>query len=129
MNFVRRFVKEYFNDPRRGYGANVSEVFQKLNNQNLEDVWTPAAEQFNGSGSYGNGGAMRISPVPLFAHKNYDIMIHIAEQSTKLTHTHPLGINGAILQVRIVKTFHFNFLSNHRNENNRISRCRLSPSS
>jgi ADP-ribosylglycohydrolase len=82
----------------------VTEVFRKLNNQNLEDVWMPAAEQFNGSGSYGNGGAMRISPVPLFAHKNYDKMIDIAEQSTKLTHTHPLGINGAILQVRISNT-------------------------
>lgn len=75
------------------------EVFHKLNNQNLEDIWTPATEQFDGSGSYGNGGAMRISPVPLFAKNNYDNMIEIAEKSTKLTHTHPHGINGAILQV------------------------------
>lgn len=70
-----------------------------MNNQNLEDVWKPAAEQFSGSGSYGNGGAMRVSPVALFAFKNYDSLIQIAEQTTRLTHTHPLGINGAILQV------------------------------
>lgn len=101
LNYAFRFVKEYFNDPRRGYGANVCDVFDKLNNQNLEDVWKPAEEQFNGSGSYGNGGAMRISPVALFAYKNYESLVEIAEKCTRLTHTHPLGINGAILQVRI----------------------------
>lgn len=74
-------------------------MFRKLNNQNLENVWRPAEEQFGGSGSYGNGGAMRVAPVPLFAHKNYDLMLDIAEKSTRLTHTHPLGINGALLQV------------------------------
>lgn len=42
---------------------------------------------------------MRVSPVALFAFKNYDSLIQIAEQTTRLTHTHPLGINGAILQV------------------------------
>lgn len=97
--FIFRFVKEYYCDPNRGYGANVCDVFRKMNNQNLENVWGPAEEQFGGSGSYGNGGAMRVSPVPLFAHKNFDLMLDIAEKSTRLTHTHPLGINGALLQV------------------------------
>lgn len=99
QNFSFRFVKEYYVDPNRGYGANVTDVFHKLNIQNLENVWKPAEEQFGGSGSYGNGGAMRVAPVPLFAHKNYDLMLDIAEKSTRLTHTHPLGVNGALLQV------------------------------
>ncbi|KAK7604998.1 hypothetical protein V9T40_006184 [Parthenolecanium corni] len=97
-DMAERFVKEYYVDPNRGYGANVTDVFGKLNIQNLENVWKPAEEQFGGSGSYGNGGAMRVAPVPLFAHKNYDLMLDIAEKSTRLTHTHPLGVNGALLQ-------------------------------
>lgn len=74
------------------------DVFHKLN-MNLEDVWKPAQEQFGGTGSYGNGGAMRISPVPLFTHEDYPSMLKIVEDVTRLTHTHRLGINGALLQV------------------------------
>ena len=99
--FIRnenRFVTEYYKDPRRGYGANVVDVFHKLN-LNLEDTWKPAQEQFGGTGSYGNGGAMRIAPVPLFAYKDFTSMLQIAEDVTRLTHTHILGINGALLQV------------------------------
>lgn len=77
---------------------NVVEVFHKLN-MNLEDVWKPAQEQFQGTGSYGNGGAMRIAPVPLFSYKNYASMLQIAKDTTGLTHTHRSGVNGALLQV------------------------------
>ena len=84
------------------YGRNVRQVFYKLKDQNFKDVWGPAIEQFEGAGSYGNGGAMRISPVSLYAYNNYKNMIEIATQSTKLTHTHYLGINGALLQVRVL---------------------------
>ena len=81
----------------------MKDVFHKLRaDPTLKDVWAPAKKQFNGAGSHGNGGAMRISPVPLYAYGNYKKMIEIAEQSTRLTHTHPHGINGAILQVRVV---------------------------
>lgn len=92
-------MTEYFKEPKRGYGQNVVDVFYKLKNQKYEDVWRPAREQFDGSGSYGNGGAMRIAPVALFYHSNYNEMISFAKEITNLTHTHPLGVNGAILQV------------------------------
>ncbi len=101
FKFSPRFIKDYFNNTHRGYGANIGDVFYKLNNQNLQDIWRPAEEQFDGTGSYGNGGAMRVSPVALFAHKHYENMIDIAQNVTKLTHTHPLGVNGALLQVSI----------------------------
>ncbi|XP_065207065.1 ADP-ribosylhydrolase ARH3-like isoform X2 [Planococcus citri] len=96
-DMAKKFITEYYKDPRRNYGANVVDVFHKLN-LNLEDVWKPAKEQFGGTGSYGNGGAMRIAPVPLFAFKDYSSMLEIAENATRLTHTHRLGINGALLQ-------------------------------
>ena len=60
-NLAQRFVKEYFQEPNRGYGASVAEVFKKLR-KNDSDPFQPASEQFNGSGSYGNGAAMRVHP-------------------------------------------------------------------
>lgn len=54
--FYLRFVKEYFAEPRRGYGSNVVDVFAALRATKFRDVYGPAAMQFNGHGSYGNGG-------------------------------------------------------------------------
>lgn len=60
---------------------------------------TPAKNQFDGVGSWGNGGAMRIAPLSLFCHDNCEKLIDYATKVTEITHTHNLGINGAILQV------------------------------
>ena len=62
-----RFADEYFKEPERGYGSNVVTVFEGLRNPELKDVYRPASSQFDGGGSYGNGGAMRIAPASLFA--------------------------------------------------------------
>lgn len=97
-HLARLFVKEYFREPNRGYGANVVEVFSKLRSNKFEDIYKPAKEQFNGSGSYGNGGAMRISPIALVFHDNYEGMIYAARKATEITHSHKLGIHGALLQ-------------------------------
>ncbi|KAL3278900.1 hypothetical protein HHI36_016420 [Cryptolaemus montrouzieri] len=95
---AKLFVKEYFLEPNRGYGQNVVSVFQKLRQNKFEDVFKPASEQFNGSGSLGNGGAMRIAPVALYYFDKYNIMIDVVTNATKITHTNPLGVNGALLQ-------------------------------
>lgn len=60
-----RFAQEYKKDPDRGYGAGVITVFKKLLNPKCRDVYEPARAQFNGKGSYGNGGAMRVAGIPL----------------------------------------------------------------
>lgn len=96
---LSRFVTDFFSHPGRGYGENVIDVFRKLRNSKFSDIWKPAREQFNGSGSLGNGGAMRISPVPLFYYSDFPRMLETAAKCTKLTHTHKLGVNGALLQV------------------------------
>nr|XP_022904257.1 poly(ADP-ribose) glycohydrolase ARH3-like [Onthophagus taurus] len=95
---AKLFVKEYFKEPRRGYGPGVTQVFNKLRSYKYEDIYKPAKEQFEGTGSYGNGGAMRISPIPLFFANNYDALIEAVVKSTEITHTHTLGVNGSILQ-------------------------------
>jgi len=56
-------------EPSRGYGGNVVTVFESLKLENCQDPYGPAERQFEGKGSYGNGGAMRISPGALFAIK------------------------------------------------------------
>lgn len=60
-----RFAQEYKKDPDRGYGAGVITVFRKLLSPKCRDVYEPAQAQFNGKGSYGNGGAMRVAGISL----------------------------------------------------------------
>lgn len=106
-NLAKYFVNEYFKEPQRGYGQNVVEVFHKLKNSKFADINKPASEQFWGSGSYGNGGAMRIAPIALFYFDNFNKMLEVAENCTKITHTNLLGVNGALLQgVAIHQSFH-----------------------
>jgi len=106
ISFSLRFVEEYFGDPTRrevglGYGGHVVKVFHKLRAQNFEDLFGPAKQQFNGSGSYGNGGAMRVAPLALFCHSDYKELINLVRQSAEITHTHKQGCNGTILQVNL----------------------------
>ena len=49
------------------------------------------AEPYN---SYGNGSAMRVSPVG-FAFSSMDAVLQEAERSAAVTHNHPEGIKGA----------------------------------
>jgi poly(ADP-ribose) glycohydrolase ARH3 len=95
---AKLFVKEYFSEPNRGYGQSVVDVFSKLRKSKFDDIYKPASEQFSGSGSFGNGGAMRIAPIALYFYNNYEAMIDTAKKSTQITHTNTLGVNGAVLQ-------------------------------
>jgi poly(ADP-ribose) glycohydrolase ARH3 len=66
ITLLFRFVDEFYKEPWRGYGANVVTVFEKLRESQFRHIYDPAREQFDGRGSYGNGGAMRIAPMALF---------------------------------------------------------------
>ena len=68
-------------------------MFTKLR-FNVNDVYQPAAEQFDGRGSYGNGSAMRVTPAALFAYKNNNTLIEVTPYKTYM---HSLGhgvVNG-----------------------------------
>ena len=67
------FVKEFFKDPTRGYGQAVGKVFERLRDDDPEDITFPARCQFDGQGSYGNGAAMRISPLALFSKNSQEL--------------------------------------------------------
>lgn len=68
-----RFAQEYKKDPDRGYGAGVITVFKKLLSPKCRDVYEPARAQFNGKGSYGNGGAMRVAGISLAYSSTQDV--------------------------------------------------------
>ena len=100
---AKLFVQEYFDQPKRGYGGNVVQIFRKLRADKFEDIYRPAKDQFDGMGSFGNGGAMRIAPASLFFHNNYEGLIDAAAKITEITHSNALGVNGAILQAIAVQ--------------------------
>uniref|UniRef100_A0A182P034 ADP-ribosylhydrolase ARH3 n=1 Tax=Anopheles epiroticus TaxID=199890 RepID=A0A182P034_9DIPT len=101
---AKNYVVEYFKEPNRGYGAAVGEVFRKLRQTKIADPTCPAMAQFNGSGSFGNGAAMRVSPIALYCiNKSIDELIRLVKESSEITHTNVLGVNGAILQALAIR--------------------------
>ena len=89
-------------EPWRGYGSGPPEVFERFRHGT---PWHRAATHlFGGSGSFGNGAAMRVAPAAVFAHPDHETVIHTAGQTARLTHTHPEGIDGAVVQAVAVHT-------------------------
>ncbi|NWQ60680.1 ARHL2 glycohydrolase, partial [Neopipo cinnamomea] len=101
VDMAKRFAEEYKKEPNRGYGMAVVNVFKKLLSPKCSDVFEPARAQFNGKGSYGNGGAMRVAAIPLVYADTQDVK-KFAKLSAELTHANSLGYNGAILQALAV---------------------------
>jgi poly(ADP-ribose) glycohydrolase ARH3 len=94
------FARNFEAEPWRGYGPGPPRVFRLLR----EGIaWDAAGRTlFGGSGSYGNGAAMRAVPAGLFHPGDPDRAAAIAAQAARITHAHPLGIEGAALQARAV---------------------------
>ncbi|XP_071378760.1 ADP-ribosylhydrolase ARH3 [Centroberyx affinis] len=101
QDMARRFAKEYSVSPGRGYGFGVIQVLKKLSSPQLSDVYQPARDQFNGRGSFGNGGAMRAAPFALAFPDPTDVK-RFARLGAMLTHSCSLGYNGAVLQALAV---------------------------
>jgi ADP-ribosylglycohydrolase len=74
---IKSFANEYHSLP---YGHS----FRKW-------MWSWENKPYN---SFGNGSAMRVSPVG-FAYDNEADVLHHAERSAAVTHNHPEGIKGA----------------------------------
>ncbi len=81
-------------DPIRNYGIAVSEVVEAVR-KGID--WRVAARRvWGGQGSYGNGAAVRVPPVPLF-YELRDSVELMASAQAMVTHTHPLGVEAARL--------------------------------
>ncbi|CAL8094245.1 unnamed protein product [Calicophoron daubneyi] len=102
---IKEFTTAYFTDgDGRFYGRSVQALFQQWKDSGYDDPYRLAASQFGGSGSYANGGAMRISPASLYMLNQPDSdFVTFVIDVTRLTHTHPLAIYGALFQAMAVR--------------------------
>lgn len=89
---AQRFLDAY--DARRGYGPGTTQVFALW--QRGVPVDDAAGQIFRG-GSFGNGAAMRIAPVGAHFSDDDEQLVQAARLSAKVTHAHPLGIEGAVI--------------------------------
>ena len=87
----RRFIDRM--NPNKGYGMSVMEVIDLWKNDiSVQDA---GKSLFDGTGSFANGGAMRIAPISIFFEGEQ--LIEQAKLATTLTHSNKLGVDGAIL--------------------------------
>ena len=78
-------ARNFEQEPWRGYGSGPPRVFG-LMRQGVP--WDQAAGSlFGGTGSYGNGGAMRVAPVALFAFRDLDRVARLA-LAVRCAHAH-----------------------------------------
>jgi len=102
-DLAQKFTETYYGETKaRGYGGSITQVFRRLRETNYADPFSPAKMQFNGSGSYGNGGAMRVASGVLFYANDFDKAMGIALNQCLITHTHPDGIMGSVLQAAAI---------------------------
>lgn len=86
------FRKNFEREPWRGYAPGPPTVFTLV--RQGYSYQEAAQSLFGGSGSFGNGAAMRITPLGLFFHDSRELYERAA-QSAAVTHAHPLGKDGA----------------------------------
>lgn len=88
------FGLRYTLDRHRGYGGTAYGILKKLSNG---ASWRQvASDVFDGSGSMGNGGAMRAPPIGAYFAEDLDAVAEAARLSAEVTHAHPEGQAGAI---------------------------------
>ena len=95
-HMANTFKLDFRHEPWRGYGPGPARIFDMLDRGVAWDA--AAASMFGGIGSFGNGSAMRVVPAALFAHPDLEAVAALARQSSIVTHTHELGVEGAVLQ-------------------------------
>ncbi len=88
------FARRFRADPERGYGAVAYWLLYQLGEGR---PWREVSrEVFGGSGSLGNGGAMRSAPLGAWFAEDLDRVVAEAKASAEVTHAHPDGQAGAI---------------------------------
>lgn len=83
-------------NPRRGYGDGARRLMHEIGTSYVGAWRTLSRQMFFGSGSYGNGGAMRVAPLGAYFHNDYKEAAYQAALSAEVTHSHHEGIQGAV---------------------------------
>lgn len=91
---TRGFAAKYLADPSRGYGPGAHRLLRRLADGG--DWRSASSLAFGGTGSYGNGAAMRAAPVGAYFADDLGRTVAEAQRSAEVTHAHPEGIAGAV---------------------------------
>ncbi|MCP2308261.1 ADP-ribosylglycohydrolase [Kitasatospora paracochleata] len=89
------FAATYLADPVRGYGYGMHKLLPRL----AEDpaAWREESRGlFEGTGSLGNGAAMRVAPLGAWFCADLEEVAEQAAFSAEVTHAHPEGVAGAV---------------------------------
>jgi ADP-ribosylglycohydrolase len=88
------FGVRFRENPYRGYGGAAQGILQAI----YEGMpWRRVSSQvFDGTGSMGNGGAMRVAPLGAWFADDLTRLVSEARASAEVTHFHPEGQAGAI---------------------------------
>lgn len=81
-------------DPGRAYGPGTHRI---LDLAAVGGDWRKLSAEIFPGGSLGNGAAMRVAPVGLLFHDDLERVSDEAVHSAVLTHSHPIGMDGARL--------------------------------
>ncbi|WP_043664643.1 ADP-ribosylglycohydrolase family protein [Streptomyces xylophagus] len=91
---AREFAAEYEREPGRKYGPSMHSVLRRIGEG--EDWQTVTTGQFGGQGSYGNGAAMRVTPLGAWFRDDLKVAAEQARLSALTTHAHPEAVAGAV---------------------------------
>lgn len=86
------FVAHY--DVDRGYGAGIDAMMREV--ARGADLRSLATTTFGGTGSWGNGAAMRVAPLGAWFAGDPARAAAEAVTAATVTHTHPEGVAGAV---------------------------------
>ncbi len=94
-HLARRFLENYEKEPWRGYGPGPPTIFFSWKRG---ASWQDELDKkIYPGGSFGNGSAMRVAPIGLFYCDSPEQLRQAAYLSSRLTHSHPLAMEGAAL--------------------------------
>ena len=92
-----RFRLNY--EPWRGYGPGARKLLDAMKGGR---DWRATVPTLFPGGSLGNGAAMRAAPIGLLFYRDLDGVCAEARAGATVTHTHPIGVDGAVLMAAAV---------------------------
>jgi ADP-ribosylglycohydrolase len=90
---AQAFGRRYLDEPNRGYAGGARRLLAQI--ATGED-WREVSPRLFGSGSFGNGAAMRVAPLGAFFADDPERAAAEARLSAVITHAHPEGQAGAM---------------------------------
>ncbi len=91
---AKRFARRFADEPWRGYGRTAKGILAAITGG---APWLAAARApFEGTGSKGNGGAMRVPPLGAYFAHDLPALFAAARRSARPTHIHAEGEAGTI---------------------------------